>query len=346
MFGKILSFLSNDMAVDLGTANTLVYVQGQGIILSEPSVVAVVEKDGKTNVLAVGKEAKMMIGRTPGHIKAIRPMRDGVIADFDIAEKMIKYFIRKVHKHHSFINPKVIICIPSGATIVERRAIKESAYAAGARKVYLIEEPMAAAIGAGLPVTEPRGSMIVDVGGGTTEVAIISLGGIVYAESLRIGGDKMDEAIVAYLRRHHNLLIGDTSAENIKKTIGTAMRPTDGAGKKIKIRGRDLVTGIPREIALKEKEVFESLTIPLNTIIDTIRKALEAVPPELAADIVDCGIMLTGGGALLNNLDARIREATQLPTAVANDPLSCVALGTGMALENFHTSENVLSSSN
>ncbi len=344
MLSGLLGMFSADMAIDLGTANTLVYVKGRGIVLNEPSVVAIIEKGGKKQVLAVGEEAKMMLGRTPGNIQAIRPMRDGVIADFEIAEEMIKHFIRKVHNRRSFANPQIIVCVPSGSTAVERRAIQESALSAGARRVYLIEEPMAAAIGAGLPVTEPTGSMIVDIGGGTTEVAVLSLGGIVYARSVRVGGDKMDEAIIAYIRRHHNLLVGEASAERIKKEVGSAAIPADGDGMTIEIKGRDLMNGVPKEIAIGQRQIAESLAEPVGAIVEAVKVALEATPPELAADIVDKGIVLTGGGALLSNLDQVLRDETGLPVSIADDPLSCVALGTGKALEHIRTMKHVLSS--
>lgn len=341
MFSRLFSLVSADMAIDLGTANTLVYVRGKGIILDEPSVVAVATSNGKKQVLAVGEEAKMMVGRTPGNIQAIRPLRDGVIADFDIAEEMIKHFIHKIHRRHTFARPQIIICVPSGSTAVERRAIQESAESAGARRVFLIEESMAAAIGAGLPVTEPTGSMVVDIGGGTTEVAVISLGGIVYARSVRVGGDKMDEAIIAYVRRMHNLLIGEASAERIKKEIGSAsLNPS--SDKEMKIKGRDLINGIPKEITIRTKDVAESLIEPVTTMVQAIRTALENTPPELSSDIVDKGIMLTGGGALLRDLDQVIRDATGLPVSIAEDPLSCVVLGTGYALEHMSTLKNVL----
>ncbi len=342
MIAQLLGRLSSDMAIDLGTANTLVYVKGQGIILNEPSVVAVSTSKDKTQVLSVGEEAKLMVGRTPGNIRAIRPLREGVIADFDIAEEMIKYFMQKVHKRRSFISPRVIICVPSSSTAVERRAIQESAESAGARSVYLIEEPMAAAIGAGLPVTEPTGSMIVDIGGGTTEVAVLSLGGIVYARSVRVGGDNMDDAIINYIRRQHNLLIGEASAENIKKSIGSAMAPEKGEGRTMDIKGRHLVDGVPKEIAISEKQIAESLSEPVAAIVEGVKTALENTAPELAADIVDRGIVLTGGGALLNNLDVVIREATGLTVIVAEDALSCVALGTGKALDMMSHHKNVL----
>jgi rod shape-determining protein MreB len=334
MFSRLLGLFSNDMAIDLGTANTLVYVKGRGIVLNEPSVVAILDPHGRKTVLAVGNEAKAMLGRTPGNIAAIRPLRDGVIADFEVAEEMIKHFIRKVHNHRSFASPQVVICVPSGSTPVERRAIQESAEAAGARRVFLIEEPMAAAIGAGLPVTEPTGSMVVDIGGGTTEVAVISLGGIVYARSVRVGGDKMDEAIIAYIRRNHNLLIGESSAERIKKEIGTARTPLNGIGAEIQLKGRDLMHGVPKEIIINQVQVAEALAEPVAAIVDAVKVALEHTAPELAADIVDRGIVLTGGGSLLADLDQVIRDATGLPVTRAEDPLSCVALGTGRSLED------------
>ncbi|MSP20438.1 MAG: rod shape-determining protein [Alphaproteobacteria bacterium] len=342
MFSRILGWLSADMAIDLGTANTLVYVKGRGIVVNEPSVVAIIDYRGKKQVLAVGEEAKRMLGRTPGNIEAIRPLRDGVIADFEIAEEMIKHFIRKVHNRGSFVSPQVIVCVPSGSTAVERRAIQESAESAGARRVYLIEEPMAAAIGAGLPVTEPTGSMVVDIGGGTTEVAVLSLGGIVYSKSVRVGGDKMDEAIISYIRRNHNLLIGEASAERIKKEIGTAAPPEDGNGKTMEVKGRDLMNGVPKELVVNQRQIAEALAEPVGAIIETVKVALEHTAPELAADIVDKGIVLTGGGALLGNLDQVLREATGLPVSVGDEPLMCVALGTGRALEEMKTLRNVL----
>ncbi|GAB6053802.1 rod shape-determining protein [Magnetospira thiophila] len=342
MFSKLFGFLSADMAIDLGTANTLVYVKGRGIVLNEPSVVAIAEVKGRKQVLAVGEEAKLMLGRTPGNIQAIRPLRDGVIADFEIAHEMIKHFIRKVHNRRSFASPQMVVCVPSGSTAVERRAIQESAESAGARRVYLIEEPMAAAIGAGLPVTEPTGSMVVDIGGGTTEVAVLSLGGIVYARSVRVGGDKMDEAIIAYIRRNHNLLIGEGSAERIKEEIGSACPPEDGEGATLEIKGRDLMNGVPKELVISERQISESLAEPVGAIIEAVKSALEHTAPELAADIVDKGIVLTGGGALLGNMDYVLRHATGLPVSLADDPLSCVALGTGRALEEMKTLKNVL----
>ena len=342
MFSKLLGLLSADMAMDLGTANTLVYVKGRGIVLNEPSVVAIATIKGKKQVLAVGDEAKLMLGRTPGNIEAIRPLRDGVIADFEIAEDMIKHFIRKVHNRRSFSAPQVVICVPSGSTAVERRAIQESAESAGARRVFLIEEPMAAAIGAGLPVTEPTGSMVVDIGGGTTEVAVLSLGGIVYSRSVRVGGDKMDEAIIAYIRRNHNLLVGESSAERIKKQIGSACAPADGDGEIMEIKGRDMLNGVPKELVISERQVAESLAEPVSAIIEAVKVALENTAPELSADIVDKGIVMTGGGALLGNVDLVLRHATGLPVTLADEPLSCVALGTGRCLEEMKTLKNVL----
>ena len=343
MFSRLFGFLSADMAIDLGTANTLVYVKGRDIVLNEPSVVAIAEVKGKQRVLAVGEEAKLMLGRTPGNIRAIRPLRDGVIADFEVAEEMIKYFIRKVHNRRSFASPMVIICVPSGSTAVERRAIQESAESAGARRVLLIEEPMAAAIGAGLPVTEPTGSMVVDIGGGTTEVAVLSLGGIVYSRSVRVGGDKMDEAIIGYLRRNHNLLVGEASAARVKEEIGSACPPENGDGRIMDIKGRDLMNGVPKELIISERQVAESLTEPIGAIIETVKVALEHTAPELAADIVDKGIVLTGGGALLGNMDFVLRHATGLPVSLADDPMTCVVLGTGRALEEMKRLKDVLS---
>jgi len=334
--------MSADMAIDLGTANTLVYVKDKGIVLNEPSVVAISIVNGKKHVLAVGNEAKQMLGRTPGNIVATRPLRDGVIADFEVTEAMIKHFIRKVHNRRSFVSPKMMICVPSGSTAVEQRAIQESAESAGASQVQLIEEPMAAAIGAGLPVTEPSGSMVVDIGGGTTEVAVISLGGIVYARSVRVGGDKMDEAVIAYIRRVHNLLIGESTAERIKKEIGSACPPADGEGREMHIKGRDLMNGVPKEIVITERQVAESLSEPVGQIVEGVKVALEHTAPELAADIVDKGIVLTGGGALLSNLDFVLRHATGLPVTIADDPLSCVVLGTGHALEEMNSLKTVL----
>jgi rod shape-determining protein MreB and related proteins len=342
MFSRLFGILSADMAIDLGTANTLVYIKGRGIVLNEPSVVAIGEFKGRKQVLAVGEEAKLMLGRTPGNIHAIRPLRDGVIADFQVAEEMIKYFIRRVHNRRSFASPLVVVCVPSGSTAVERRAIQESAESAGARRVFLIEEPMAAAIGAGLPVTEPTGSMVVDIGGGTTEVAVLSLGGIVYSKSVRVGGDKMDEAIIGYIRRNHNLLIGEGSAERLKEEIGSACPPEDGEGRIMEIKGRDLMNGVPKELVISERQISESLAEPVGAIIDAVKVALEHTAPELAADIVDKGIVLTGGGALLSNIDYVLRHSTGLAVSTADDPLTCVALGTGHVLEEMKRMKNVL----
>ena len=342
MFSRLLGVFSSDMAIDLGTANTLVYVKGRGVVLNEPSVVAIATGRGRRQVLAVGEEAKHMVGRTPGNIEAIRPLRDGVIADFEVAEEMIKHFIRRVHHRRGFASPRVIICVPSGSTAVERRAIQESAESAGARRVFLIEEPMAAAIGAGLPVTEPSGSMVVDIGGGTTEVAIVSLGGIVYAKSVRVGGDKMDEAIISYVRRNHSLLIGESTAENVKMRIGSACLPQDGQGEVMEIKGRDLMNGVPKEIVISQRQIAEALAEPVNAIIEAVKVALEHTAPELSADIVDKGIVLTGGGALLGHLDFVLRHATGLPVTVAEDPLTCVAVGTGRCLEQMSTLRHVL----
>ncbi|MFC4347583.1 MULTISPECIES: rod shape-determining protein [Kordiimonas] len=333
MLSKLLGMFSSDMAIDLGTANTLVYVKGRGIVLNEPSVVAIKSEHGRDRVLAVGDEAKLMLGRTPSGIQAIRPLRDGVIADFHVAEQMIKHFIQKVH-NRSFASPQVVVCVPSGSTAVERKAIQESAEQAGARKVYLIDEPMAAAIGAGLPVTEPQGSMVVDIGGGTTEVAVLSLSGIVFATSVRVGGDKMDEALIAYIRRNHNLLIGEATAERIKKEIGTALVPEDGVGMTMTIKGRDLMNGVPKELEVNQLQVAEALSEPVSQIVEGVKVALEQTAPELAADIVDRGVVLTGGGGMLKDLDTVIRKATGLPVTIAEEPLTCVALGTGRALED------------
>jgi rod shape-determining protein MreB and related proteins len=333
---RFLKFGSQNMAIDLGTANTLVYVQDRGIVLDEPSVVAIETINGIKRVKAVGDEAKMMMGKTPDNIEAIRPLRDGVIADIEVAEEMIKYFIRKVHggKKSLFRFPEIVICVPSGSTSVERRAIRDAASNAGASQVHLILEPMAAAIGADMPVTEPVGSMVVDIGGGTTEVAVLSLRGLAYTTSVRVGGDKMDEAIVSYVRRHHNLLIGEATAERIKKDYGIAMVPADGVGESIQIKGRDLVNGVPKEITITQANIAEALSEPIGAIIEGVRIALENTAPELAADIVDQGIVLTGGGALIRGLDDYLREETGLPVSIAENPLSCVALGTGRAMED------------
>jgi rod shape-determining protein MreB len=343
MFGKLFSLMSTDMAIDLGTANTLVYVKGHGVQLDEPSVVAYVNQNGRKVVHAVGKEAKMMMGKTPDNIEAIRPMRDGVIADIEVAEEMIKHFIHKVQgKKSLFRYPKIMICVPAGATPVERRAIRDAAPNAGASQVHLIHEPMAAAIGADMPVTEPVGSMVVDIGGGTTEVAVLSLRGLAYTTSVRVGGDKMDEAIVNYLRRQHNLMIGEATAERIKKENGGETVPDNGKGTTIHINGRDLINGVPKEINITQANIAKALTEPIDPIIEAVNTALENTPPELAADIVDKGIVLTGGGALLRNLDVVLRERTGLPVTVAEDPLKCVVLGSGKVLENLEKMKGVL----
>jgi len=333
---RLFKFMSHDLAIDLGTANTVVYVRGRGIVLNEPSVVAVETINGVKKVKAVGDDAKLMMGKTPGSIEAIRPLRDGVIADIDVAEEMIKAFIRKVHggKARPWRFPEIVICVPSGSTKVERRAIRDAASNAGASQVWLIEEPMAAAIGADMPVTEPIGSMVVDIGGGTTEVAVLSLRGLAYTTSVRVGGDKMDESIVSYIRRNHNLLIGEATAERIKQEVGIARPPADGIGTVIAIKGRDLVNGVPKEIQINQGMIAEALSEPVSTIVEGVRVALENTAPELAADIVDQGIVLTGGGALLEGLDEVLRDETGLPVTVADDPLTCVALGTGRALED------------
>ena len=341
---KLFSIFSKDMAIDLGTANTLVYVKGEGVVLNEPSVVATIEDQGRTQVLAVGNEAKQMLGRTPGKIKAIRPMKDGVIADFEVAEQMIKSFIKKVHKGRTLSNPQIVICVPTGASNVERRAIRESADAAGARRVFLIDEPVAAAIGAGLPVAEATGSMIVDIGGGTTEVAVLSLGGVVHATSVKSAGDKFDEAITEYMRSTHKLAIGETTAERMKKEIGSASAPEDGDGMSMNVKGRDLITGLPKEISISQRQISEALAEPVAQIIDTIKRALEQTPPELSADIVERGIMMTGGGSLLGNLDKVLRRATSLPISIAEDPLLCVVMGTGKALEEKSKLSDVFAS--
>ncbi len=332
---RILGWFSSDLAIDLGTANTLVYAKGKGIVVSEPSVVAVM-KDGRgpDKVKAVGEEAKEMLGRTPGKIVAVRPMKDGVIADFDVTAEMLRYFIRRVHnRSSSLVRPRIVVAVPSGITSVEQRAVREAAESAGARQVFLIEEPMAAAIGAGLPVTEPSGNMIVDIGGGTTDVAVISLAGIVYSNSTRVGGDKMDDAISNYVKRRYNLLIGERTAELIKMTIGTAY-PT-GELRTMEIKGRDLVAGVPKTLEVKSDEVLEALQEPINAVVESVKAALERTPPELAADIVDKGIVMVGGGSLLRNMDVLLREATGLPVMVAESPLTAVVLGTGACLDNL-----------
>jgi rod shape-determining protein MreB len=324
------------MAIDLGTANTLVYVRGRGIVLDEPSVVAIETLDGVSRVKAVGHDAKLMMGKAPRHIQVIRPIRDGVIADIDVAEQMIKHFIHKVHGARRLPGwPEIVICVPSSSTSVERRAIRDAASNAGASRVWLIEEPMAAAIGAGLPVTEPIGSMVVDIGGGTTEVAVLSLRGLAYSTSVRVGGDKMDEAISSYVRRNHNLLIGEGTAERIKKEVGTARVPVHGNSVTVRVKGRDLANGVPKEITISQAQIADVLGEPLAAIVEVVRTALENAAPELAADIVDRGIVLTGGGALLVGIDEMLSEATGLPVTVAEDPLTCVAYGTGKALEDL-----------
>ena len=325
------SIWSQDMAIDLGTANTLVVLKGKGVVLNEPSVVAIINEMGKKTVLAVGDEAKTMLGRTPGNIQAIRPLKDGVIADFIVTEEMIKHFIKKVHVKNTFANPRILICVPTGSTPVERKAIQDSALAAGARRVQLIEEPIAAAIGAGLPISEATGSMIVDVGGGTTEIAVMSLGGVVFSKSLRVAGDAMDGAIISYMRKKFNLLIGESTAEKIKKEIGTAIPTSNNV---FLMKGRDIRTGTPKEISLTEEDACEALMPILNQMLSAIKEALENTPPELSADLVDMGLVLTGGGALLKNIDKLISKDTGLPVTIADNPLECVALGTGKALEN------------
>ena len=336
----LYGLFSNDLAIDLGTATTLIYVKGKGIVSCEPSVVAV-QKDGRgyRRVLAVGKDAKEMLGRTPGSIVAIRPMKDGVIADFEITEAMLRYFITKAHNRKTLVRPRIIIAVPFGITEVEKRAVKESAESAGAREVYLIEEPMAAAIGAGLPITEPSGNMIVDIGGGTTEVAVISLAGIVYSKSVRTGGDKMDEAIIQHLKRRYNLLIGERTAEMIKIEVGTAYETEELLT--MEVKGRDLVAGIPKTITVNSDEIREALSEPISAIVDAVRHALERTPPELSADIVDKGIILAGGGALLRNIDVLLREQTGLPVMIADDPISAVVLGSGKALDELRLLKGV-----
>jgi rod shape-determining protein MreB len=341
ILNPILGWFSNDLAIDLGTANTLVYAKGNGIVLDEPSVVAVRRNDrGANKVLAVGHEAKMMLGRTPGNIEAIRPLKEGVIADFEVAEAMLRYFIKKAHNRRALIRPRIIACVPSGITQVEVRAVRESAESAGAREVFLIEEPMAAAIGAGLPITEPTSNMVVDIGGGTTEVAVISLAGIVYSKSVRVGGDKMDEAILLFIKNKYNLLIGEQTAELIKTTIGNAFR-----GEKMEhmqIKGRDLASGIPKIVGIDSDEVREAITEQIKTIVETVKTALEQTPPELSADIVDNGIVLTGGGALLKNIDKLLREETGLPITITENPLSTVVVGSGKALDEIDTLREVM----
>jgi rod shape-determining protein MreB len=339
-FNNLAKIWSQDMAIDLGTANTLVVLKGQGVVLNEPSVVAVLDNKGKKSVLAVGDEAKTMLGRTPGNIQAIRPLRDGVIADFIVTEEMIKHFIKKVHKRSTFANPRILICVPTGSTPVERKAIQDSALAAGARRVQLIEEPIAAAIGAGLPISEATGSMVVDIGGGTTEIAVMSLGGVVYSKSLRVAGDSMDHALIDYMRKEYNLMIGDSTAEKIKKEIGTAI-PTHS--NTYPVKGRDLRSGTPKEINITEEDSAEALNDILKQMVNGVKDALENTPPELSADLVDMGLTLTGGGALLKNIDKRFSKETGLPVHIAEDPLTCVAIGTGKALEQEEIFSTVLS---
>jgi len=333
MFNYVLGFFSNDLAIDLGTASTLIYVKGKGIVTNEPSVVAV-KKDGKgKRVLAVGTEAKAMLGRTPGNIAAIRPLKEGVIADFEVTEEMLKYFIAKVHNRKLLVRPRIIVGVPSGITQVEKRAVRESAYSAGASEVYLIEEPMAAAIGAGLPITEPSGNMIVDIGGGTSEIAVISLAGIVQAKSIRVGGDKLDEVIVQYIKKKYNLSIGTGVAETIKMNLGLPL--PEESNKKLEIKGANLITGIPTTLEIDSTEVREAMSEPVSALVDAVKSVLEITPPELAADLVDKGIVLAGGGALIRNLDCVLREETQLPVTIADDPLTCVVRGAGKVLDEI-----------
>lgn len=332
------SFIGRDMAVDLGTANTLVYVRGSGIVLNEPSVVAINKDNG--SILAVGLEAKRMIGRTPGNIVAVRPLKDGVIADFDTTERMLRYFIQKVHKRRFLAKPRLVICVPSGITGVERRAVEEAGYKAGARKVYIIEEPMAAAIGAGMPIHEPTGNMVVDIGGGTTEIAVISLGGIVVAVSIRVGGDELDEAIINYVKNEYSLLLGERTSEDIKMRVGSAFPlPNEPEAE---LRGRDLVTGLPRTVILPAEEIRKALEEPIQAIINAVKSTLDRTPPELSSDIMDRGIMLTGGGALLRGLDERLRHETGMPVVIAENPLNCVVLGSGRTVEEFEDLQRVL----
>ncbi len=332
------SFIGRDMAVDLGTANTLVYVRGRGVVLNEPSVVAI--NQTTSNILAVGAEAKRMIGRTPGNIVAIRPLKDGVIADFDTTERMLRYFIHKVHKRRHLAKPRLVVCVPSGITGVERRAVEDAGAAAGARKVFIIEEPMAAAIGAGLPVHEPTGNMVVDIGGGTTEVAVISLGGIVTAMSIRIGGDELDNSIIQYVKKEYSLMLGERTAEEIKMAIGSAFPAIDEPV--AEIRGRDLVSGLPRTVVVTAEEIRRAIEEPVNAIVDAVKTTLDRTPPELSGDIMDRGIVLTGGGALLRGLDERLRHETGMPIVVADNPLDCVALGAGKCVEEFEVLQQVL----
>jgi rod shape-determining protein MreB len=336
--GNKLSFLGRDMAVDLGTANTLVYVRGRGIVLNEPSVVAINTNTGK--IVAVGIEAKRMIGRTPGNIVAVRPLKDGVIADFDVTERMLRYFIQKVHRRRHFAKPRIVVAVPSGITGVEQRAVKEAGYQAGARRVYIIEEPMAAAIGAGLPVHEPTGNMVVDIGGGTTEVAIISLGGIVTSQSIRVGGDELDQAIISYAKKEYSLMLGERTSEEIKMAIGSAY-PFDDEPH-AEIRGRDLVSGLPKTVVISAEEIRRAIEEPVNTVVDAVKTTLDKCPPELSGDIMDRGIVLTGGGALLKNIDERLREETGMPIHMVDNPLDSVVLGSGKCVEDFEALRQVL----
>ncbi|TQL99540.1 rod shape-determining protein MreB [Actinoallomurus bryophytorum] len=336
--GNKLSFLGRDMAVDLGTANTLVYVRGRGIVLNEPSVVAINTNTGK--IVAVGIEAKRMIGRTPGNIVAVRPLKDGVIADFDVTERMLRYFIQKVHKRRHFAKPRIVVAVPSGITGVEQRAVKEAGYQAGARRVYIIEEPMAAAIGAGLPVHEPTGNMVVDIGGGTTEVAIISLGGIVTSQSIRVGGDELDQAIISYAKKEYSLMLGERTSEEIKMAIGSAYPFEDEPH--AEIRGRDLVSGLPKTVVISAEEIRRAIEEPVNTVVDAVKTTLDKCPPELSGDIMDRGIALTGGGALLKNIDERLREETGMPIHMVDNPLDSVVLGSGKCVEDFEALRQVL----
>ncbi|WP_433335465.1 rod shape-determining protein [Spirillospora sp. CA-294931] len=338
--GNKLSFLGRDMAVDLGTANTLVYVRGRGIVLNEPSVVAINTNTGK--IVAVGIEAKRMIGRTPGNIVAVRPLKDGVIADFDVTERMLRYFIQKVHKRRHFAKPRIVVAVPSGITGVEQRAVKEAGYQAGARRVYIIEEPMAAAIGAGLPVYEPTGNMVVDIGGGTTEVAIISLGGIVTSQSVRVGGDELDQAVISFSKKEYSLMLGERTAEEIKMAIGSAYPNGKDEEPHAEIRGRDLVSGLPKTVVISSEEVRRAIEEPVNAIVDAVKTTLDKCPPELSGDIMDRGIALTGGGALLKNLDERLREETGMPIHLVDNPLDSVVLGTGKCVEDFESLRQVL----
>jgi rod shape-determining protein MreB len=336
--GNNMSFIGRDMAVDLGTANTLVYVRGKGIVLNEPSVVAINTNTG--GILAVGAEAKKMIGRTPGNIVAIRPLKDGVIADFDTTERMLRYFIQKVHKRRHLAKPRIVVCVPSGITGVEQRAVKDAGYAAGARKVYIIEEPMAAAIGAGLPVHEPTGNMVVDIGGGTTEVAVISLGGIVTSQSIRTGGDELDQAIITYVKKEYSLMLGERTAEEIKMAIGSAFPSPDEPH--AEIRGRDLVSGLPKTIVVSAEEIRKAIEEPVNSIIDAVKTTLDKCPPELSGDVMDRGIVITGGGALLKGLDERLRHETGMPIHITDRPLDSVAMGSGKCVEEFEALQQVL----